>query len=628
MLKKGKYIIESKSQFLNHISISPLFNLGKYLYCLIFKAIGCCFFKVFSTSSISIRPYFVVVLLILWVTDSKGTETNKVKWKILPDSNFTIEQIIDSKDQFFKNQDSIFPSLHQKYWLKILITNSIEQNVYLSAIPNIHNEWFYQSKNGSYESTKTGLQITPDRRDHYFMTSLLHKSDSIYYILMDVVQMNQFRAFIPSIKMHNAQKIDDKEWYITLFSGLSVLILLIYMINISVEFYLLRETTHIYYIIGLIGGLMYVLSYHSVIDLWTNIRVIKVIAASMHQVYFADFSYILNRLSIITICFGVIKLTNAFLDTKNNIPSWHKVLNYYLRIFIFANLISLLTTLFTSFPSEMYFISISNIMLIIAIALVITCGILCLKKDPKNARLFLIAHLLPFIFIISNSIYVELNPYNTLGHVMMPYLSILSVPIGLNTLLTLRVIYVKTTLNENKILTQQIELVNERMTHEKEKEKFEKENIKNLLEVEKLSKENLELKIDLQNRQLLTSALQMQKKDEIIKNISQEVSNISKKPVALSSPSLKAIKSLIENHQTTESYWDSFKEHFENIHPNFFEKLKIEHPELTNNEIRLSAYLKLNLTNKEIAVLQNIEPSSVKRAKIRLKQKLNKGENS
>lgn len=559
----------------------------------------------------------------LFTNSVSGTAAGKLSWQFIPDSNYSIDQIIHSKLHLFQNQDTIRPSLYQKYWAQIRVLNPNQQGFYLSTNPNLKNTWFYK-KDGIWQSTKTGLEVPNGRRDHYFEIPAHHNSDSVFYVLMDVSRLHKLSSFLPTFRIHNAKTTDEREWYITLFSAISIVILLLYILNIVVEYIMLRESTHIYYLAGLVGGLLYVLSYHSVVDLLLDFRFIKVIGATTNQVFTADFSYILNRISIMVIGFGIINLTTTFLNTEVNLPRWHKVLKYYLHLFLSTNLLSLLITLFTSFPSDIYFISISNIMLIISIVLIIISGVLCLKKDRKNAVLFLIAHLLPFGFIILTSVYVELNTFATIGHVMVPYLTILSVPIGLNTLLTLRVIHVKNTLHENKILAQQIEIDNERAKHENEVEKLEKENFKNQLELEKLTRENLELKVDIQNRQLLTSAMQIQKKDEIILNISQEVSKISKTETSASTSGWKAIKSLIQNHDTAESNWETFKAHFEKIHPGFFESLRIEHPELTTNEIRLSAYLKLNLTNKEIAVLQNIEPASVKRAKIRLKQKIEK----
>lgn len=55
----------------------------------------------------------------------------------------------------------------------------------------------------------------------------------------------------------------------------------------------------------------------------------------------------------------------------------------------------------------------------------------------------------------------------------------------------------------------------------------------------------------------------------------------------------------------------------------FQEKLKTQYPSLTSYELRLCTYLRANLSTKEIAILLNITPDSVKKAKHRLRKKIN-----
>lgn len=557
------------------------------------------------------------------VFELQGASSVGVQWKTMYDEGYSFEHVLE-KNTMFQRKDTIFPARHDRYWFQVTVHNPFRQRVYLSANPSIRNAWFYQSEGGQWKRVETGLEIASDRRDHYFKPPYTNEEYSVYYVLMDVRSLKKADAFIPSFKIRDEKTTNEREWYIRLFSVLSIIILLVYIFNILVEYVLLRERTHVYYLAGLTGGLMYVLSYHSVLDTWINFRYVKVIESSLQHIYFVDQSYIINRLSILIICFGIIGLTTTFLNTKTNIPTVYKVMNWFLALFLISNTVSLLLTLFTSFPADIYFISISNILLVVAMLFIITSGILSLKKDKTNAVLFLTAHILPITFIIITSVYIESGTNTAIGQLLMPYLTILSVPFSLNMLLTLRVIYVRNKLNENKMLAQKIEMDKERVKHEKEVQILEKERIKNQWELEKLTRENLELKVDLQNRQLLSSAMQMQKKDEIIHHISKEVSRLSTAEEASPAGSLKAIRSLMRNLETAESNWATFKEYFEKIHPDFFETLRKEHPDLTPNETRLSAYLKLNLTNKEIAVLQNIEPTSVKRAKIRLKQKLEK----
>lgn len=548
-----------------------------------------------------------------------------IKWSFTPDFNYTINDILNKKDVLFlKNDSIIYPQKNRFYWAQIIVKSNNNQRYYLSAIPDINNVWFYQQNDGQWMSRSLGKKNFSGRRDHRLLTSGSHRDEEIFYVHLDVSDLYAIKSFKPSIKGWLQEVVDQQEWYITLFSFLSIIILFMYIVNNLVEYFFLRENTHIYYIIGLTGGLLYVLSYHSVIEKWISYRYIKVLAASEHQLYIADFSYILNRISIITIFFSLIQLASNFLNTQKHIPNWHSISQKFLIFYISFNFISLICTIFTPFPADLYIITFSNIMLIAALVLGITSGIICLKKDRENAKLFLSAHLIPFFFILLTTLYVELNYFTSYSSVIMPYLTILSIPIGLNTLLTLRVIHIRNSLHEIALSTQKLYLENEKTKHDKERAFFEKEHLKTQLEVEKLNKENLELKINLQDRQLLTSTLQIQKKNEIIHQISKEVSKIPRKDEHYASSSLKEIFSLMQNHENAENNWAIFKEHFEKIHPQYLESLKKNYPQLTTNDVRLSAYIKLNLTNKEIAVLQNIEPASVKKAKIRLKQKLNK----
>ena len=66
-----------------------------------------------------------------------------------------------------------------------------------------------------------------------------------------------------------------------------------------------------------------------------------------------------------------------------------------------------------------------------------------------------------------------------------------------------------------------------------------------------------------------------------------------------------------------------FKEAFRNADKEFFDKIKERHPELTSNDLRLCAYLRLNLSSKEIAPLVNISVKSVEIKRYRLRKKMN-----
>ena len=61
---------------------------------------------------------------------------------------------------------------------------------------------------------------------------------------------------------------------------------------------------------------------------------------------------------------------------------------------------------------------------------------------------------------------------------------------------------------------------------------------------------------------------------------------------------------------------------FERLYKNFFSDIKSNHEKLTKNDLRFIALLKLNLNDKEIANLLNIEHDSVRKTKYRIRNKI------
>ncbi|RYY00234.1 MAG: hypothetical protein EOO53_22325 [Gammaproteobacteria bacterium] len=68
--------------------------------------------------------------------------------------------------------------------------------------------------------------------------------------------------------------------------------------------------------------------------------------------------------------------------------------------------------------------------------------------------------------------------------------------------------------------------------------------------------------------------------------------------------------------------WEHFAHHFDKVHTDFLVVLKSRYPNLTPGELKLCAYLRMNLSNKEIAQLVNISTRGVEIARYRLRKKL------
>ena len=70
-------------------------------------------------------------------------------------------------------------------------------------------------------------------------------------------------------------------------------------------------------------------------------------------------------------------------------------------------------------------------------------------------------------------------------------------------------------------------------------------------------------------------------------------------------------------------YWEQFEYNFDQVYRNLLTRLLAKYPDLTRTNLKLCAYLRLNMSSKEIASLMNITPSGIDKARNRLRKKLN-----
>jgi DNA-binding NarL/FixJ family response regulator len=124
-------------------------------------------------------------------------------------------------------------------------------------------------------------------------------------------------------------------------------------------------------------------------------------------------------------------------------------------------------------------------------------------------------------------------------------------------------------------------------------------------------------------RELSTAAIFDYQKSELLTKLLDEVRRLDTVTNNLYAPEIKKISREIRSFLDLDRSWSNFKLHFEEVHPGFLENIAGSFEDLTNNEHRVCAYLKIGLSNKEIATLTNVESASVRRALNRLKKKLN-----
>ncbi|MHA7943848.1 helix-turn-helix and ligand-binding sensor domain-containing protein [Formosa sp. 3Alg 14/1] len=140
------------------------------------------------------------------------------------------------------------------------------------------------------------------------------------------------------------------------------------------------------------------------------------------------------------------------------------------------------------------------------------------------------------------------------------------------------------------------------------------ENKQNLM---RFNNDKLRQDIETKNKELGMSTMTLIKKNELLSSLKSELLKVE------TTGNIKPVIKIIDSNINNTDDWQVFEEAFNNADKDFLKKIKSIHPELTSNDLRLCAYLRLNLSSKEIAPLLNISPRSVEVKRYRLRKKMN-----
>ena len=152
--------------------------------------------------------------------------------------------------------------------------------------------------------------------------------------------------------------------------------------------------------------------------------------------------------------------------------------------------------------------------------------------------------------------------------------------------------------------------------HQLELEKSEKEIIK-------LKNEKLESEIDHKNTELASTAMHLVQKGELLTNIKEEMNRLKKNINGhATGDEFKKVLRILNEETKMDKDWEQFAVHFDNVHSDFLKSLKTAHPNLSPHELKLCAYLRMNLSSKQIAQLENISVRGVEISRYRLRKKL------
>ena len=150
---------------------------------------------------------------------------------------------------------------------------------------------------------------------------------------------------------------------------------------------------------------------------------------------------------------------------------------------------------------------------------------------------------------------------------------------------------------------------------------MQKQIIENENESFKLKNQTISLELEKRNKELTSNVLHLSNLNNFINSVSDKLEEQKKnfKP-----ENLKMVNKIIKTIQgnTDVNIWQEFELRFEKVHSGFYENLQKDHPKLTPNEKKLCAFLKLNMTSKDISGITGQSVHSIEVARTRLRKKL------
>ncbi len=136
----------------------------------------------------------------------------------------------------------------------------------------------------------------------------------------------------------------------------------------------------------------------------------------------------------------------------------------------------------------------------------------------------------------------------------------------------------------------------------------------------------MRLELDHKSRQLTSYTIDLAAVNDFHQKVSKELeklqTTIDKKDASETTETLKRIKSMLA-HFNDKPVNDDFRIFFEEVHPEFLKKLSLAYPKLSENDLRLCAYIFLGMSTKEIAALTYHEVRSIESSRNRLRKKMN-----
>ncbi|HKL38279.1 MAG TPA: triple tyrosine motif-containing protein, partial [Bacteroidales bacterium] len=164
----------------------------------------------------------------------------------------------------------------------------------------------------------------------------------------------------------------------------------------------------------------------------------------------------------------------------------------------------------------------------------------------------------------------------------------------------------------------------------RQREAYEKDQLEMKNKIIRLENEKLQTEVEreetnlrLKNKELNVQALNINRKNEILDYLKKEIDKMMRTVDTDAQFQLKMLTRKIDQDLNPKEDWEKFERYFDEVQGDFISRLKEKYPQLSPKDLKLCAYLRMNLSSKEISSLLNITPRGVEIHRYRLRKKLN-----